>query len=202
MALPRHRSELCTRVEPCWCSFSSIYPGIPFVGWFGGMAARSGSGASPAGINTSAWCSPNSPTAKACGTSKPVWAPSRRSSTTSAFAPERFARSTLADANEKRDWRIYADFAQVLIDQARRLYSGDSFVVELELTVYALDSTTIDVCLSLFPGLLPEPGSIYVLDRGYTDFARLQLLALPGDFVIRARRDFRFDRRCSRSVDG
>src|SRR5690606_25890343 len=118
------------------------------------------------------------------------------------FRTRTIGRSTLADANEKRDWRIYADFAQVLIDQARRLYSGDSFVVELELTVYALDSTTIDACLSLFPGLLPEPGSIYVLDRGYTDFARLQLLALPGDFVIRARRDFRFDRRCSRSVDG
>lgn len=61
------------------------------------------------------------------------------------------SRSTLADANEKRDWRIYADFAQVLIDQARTLYSGDDFGVELESTVYALDSTTIDLCLSLFP---------------------------------------------------
>ncbi|MFL5385158.1 MAG: DUF4372 domain-containing protein, partial [Longimicrobiaceae bacterium] len=61
------------------------------------------------------------------------------------------SRSTLADANEKRDWRIYADFAQVLILEARRLYAGDSFGVELEETVYALDSTTISLCLSLFP---------------------------------------------------
>jgi hypothetical protein len=61
------------------------------------------------------------------------------------------SRSTLADANEKRDWRIYADFAQVLIHEARRLYGGESFGVDLEQTVYALDSTTIDLCLSLFP---------------------------------------------------
>jgi len=61
------------------------------------------------------------------------------------------ARSTLAEANEKRDWRIYADFAQVLISQARRLYAKDDFGLELEQTVYALDSTTIDLCLSLFP---------------------------------------------------
>jgi len=61
------------------------------------------------------------------------------------------SRSTLADANEKRDWRIYADFAQVLIHLARRLYIDDDFGVELNDTVYALDSTTIDLCLSLFP---------------------------------------------------
>jgi len=61
------------------------------------------------------------------------------------------ARSTLAEANEKRDWRIYADFAQVLISQARELYAKDDFGLELEQTVYALDSTTIDLCLSLFP---------------------------------------------------
>jgi len=60
------------------------------------------------------------------------------------------ARSTLADANENRDWRIYADFAQALIHTARRLYANDDFGVELEETVYALDSTTIDLCLSLF----------------------------------------------------
>jgi len=60
------------------------------------------------------------------------------------------ARSTLADANENRDWRIYADFAQTLIHTARRLYANDDFGVELEETVYALDSTTIDLCLSLF----------------------------------------------------
>ena len=61
------------------------------------------------------------------------------------------ARSTLADANEKRDWRIFADFAQVLIRQASELYAGEDFGIELEQTAYALDSTTIDLCLSLFP---------------------------------------------------
>src|SRR5690606_25809659 len=127
------------------------------------------------------------------------------------------SRSTLADANEKRNWRIYADFAQVLIHEARRLYAEESFGVELKETVYALDSTTIDLCLSLFPWapfrrtkaaiklhtlldlrgniptfvritdgtlhdvnlldeLLPEPGSIYVMDRGYVDFQRLHVL--------------------------
>ena len=61
------------------------------------------------------------------------------------------SRNTLANANNQRDWRIYADFAQVLIHQARGLYLEDPFGVELENTVYALDSTTIDLCLSLFP---------------------------------------------------
>ena len=60
-------------------------------------------------------------------------------------------RSTLADANETRDWRIYAEFAQRLIAQARRLYAGESLGVDLDNTVYALDSTTIDLCLSVFP---------------------------------------------------
>jgi hypothetical protein len=60
-------------------------------------------------------------------------------------------RSTLADANETRDWRIYADFAQRLIAQARRLYARESLLGDLDNTVYALDSTTIDLCLSLFP---------------------------------------------------
>jgi hypothetical protein len=59
-------------------------------------------------------------------------------------------RSTLADANEARDWRIYADFAQRLIRQARTLYATEPLGVELSNTVYALDSTTIDLCLSLF----------------------------------------------------
>jgi len=63
----------------------------------------------------------------------------------------RVSRNTLAHANETRDWRIYADFAQVLIDHARGLYADEDFGVELEETVYALDSTTIDLCLSLFP---------------------------------------------------
>jgi hypothetical protein len=57
----------------------------------------------------------------------------------------------LADANEVRDWRIYADFAQRLIGMARKLYADDSFGVDLKETVYALDTTTIDLCLSVFP---------------------------------------------------
>jgi len=61
------------------------------------------------------------------------------------------AHSTLADANNVRDWRIYADLAQVLIRRARRLYADEPLGVELDQTVYALDSTTIDLCLSLFP---------------------------------------------------
>jgi hypothetical protein len=61
------------------------------------------------------------------------------------------ARNTLAKANEQRDWRIYADLAQVLIAHARRLYAAEGFGVELERTAYALDSTTIDLCLALFP---------------------------------------------------
>ena len=61
------------------------------------------------------------------------------------------ARSTLADANEKRDWRIFADFAHVLIQQATTLYANDPFGSELRAAAYALDSTTIDRCLSLFP---------------------------------------------------
>jgi len=60
-------------------------------------------------------------------------------------------RTTLADANERRDWRIYADFAQTLIHTARYLYAGEDFGVELDETAYVLDSTTIDLCLSLFP---------------------------------------------------
>ena len=60
-------------------------------------------------------------------------------------------RSTLADANETRDWRIYAEFGQRLIAQARRLYAADDLDVDLPSAVYALDSTTIDLCLSMFP---------------------------------------------------
>ncbi|CAN5912071.1 hypothetical protein BH23PLA1_BH23PLA1_14110 [soil metagenome] len=62
----------------------------------------------------------------------------------------RVARSTLADANRVRDWRIYADFAHILFEQARRLYAADDFGLALEQTVDALDSTTIELCLSLF----------------------------------------------------
>jgi Domain of unknown function (DUF4372)/Transposase DDE domain len=142
---------------------------------------------------------------------------------------EPIRRSTLADANEARDWRIYADFAQVLIRQARQLYAVESFGMELTETAYALDSTTIDLCLSAFPWasfrttkaavkmhtlldlrgaipsfihvsngklhdinvldlLIPEAGAIYVMDRGYLDFARLHALHQAGAFfVIRAK---------------
>jgi hypothetical protein len=64
----------------------------------------------------------------------------------------RVSRNTLANANEVRDWRIYADFAHILIDEARRLYADEDFGQELrEATLYALDATTIDLCLTLFP---------------------------------------------------
>jgi hypothetical protein len=135
------------------------------------------------------------------------------------------SRSTLADANELRDWRIYAEFAQRLIAQARPLYANDDLGLELSNTVYALDSTTIDLCLSMFPWahfrttkaavkmhtlldlrgsipsfihlsdgklhdtraldlLVPEPGAIYVMDRGYVDFTRLYQLHLSGAFFV------------------
>src|ERR1700712_795094 len=133
--------------------------------------------------------------------------------------------STLADANESQDWRIYAEFAQRLIAQARRLYASESLGVDLTNSVYALDSTTIDLCLSVFPWahlrstksavkmhtlldlrgnipsfihisdgklhdvhaldmLIPEPGAIYVMDRGYIDFARLHTLHQAGAFFV------------------
>jgi len=153
------------------------------------------------------------------------------------------SRSTLADANENRDWRIYADFAQVLIHIARELYSGDEFDVELNEIVYALDASTIDLCLSLFPWakfrktkgavklhtlldlrgnipafisitdgkvhdvnildeLIPEPGSFYIMDRGYLDFKRLYILnQFRAFFVIRSKTNTRFRRLYSREVD-
>jgi len=136
---------------------------------------------------------------------------------------EPIRRSTLADANEARDWRIYADLSQRLIAQARKLYATEDLGLDLTNTVYALDSTTIDLCLSVFPWahfrttkaavkmhtlldlrgnipsfihvsdgkladvhaldlLLPEPGAIYVMDRGYVDFARLHTLHQAGAF--------------------
>ena len=153
------------------------------------------------------------------------------------------SRATLADANEKRDWRIYADFAQVLIHEARRLYTGESLGLDLDQTVYALDATTIDLCLALFPWahfrrrkgavklhtlldlqgsiptfvritagntselsvldeLVPEPGAIYVMDRGYTDFRRLyRWHQSQAFFVIRGKKGLDFRRRYSRPVD-
>ena len=155
----------------------------------------------------------------------------------------KISRSTLADANEKRDWRIYRDFAQLLIHVARRLYADDDFGLELEQTVYALDASTIDLCLSLFPWarfrktkgaikvhtlldlrgnipafiaitdgkvhevnildeLIPEFGAIYVMDRGYLDFARLYAInQFPAFFVVRSKHNTRFRRIYSRSID-
>ncbi|MBM4103486.1 MAG: IS4 family transposase [Planctomycetes bacterium] len=153
------------------------------------------------------------------------------------------AKSTLADANEKRPWQIYADFAQILIAKARTLYRDDSFGIDLKNTTYALDSTTIDLCLTLFPWaqfrkyksavkvhtlmdlkgsipcfilitggsvhdvnfldeLLIEPGALYVMDRGYIDFARLftftQSMAF---FVTRAKTNLDYTRIGYRVVD-
>ena len=152
-------------------------------------------------------------------------------------------RSTLADANESRDWRIYADFGQRLIVQARDLYIKDDLGIDLSNTVYALDSTTIDLCLSVFPWahfrttkaavkmhtlldlkgnipsfihisdgkmadvhaldlLQPEPGAIYVMDRGYVDFSRLHALHLAGAFfVTRAKSNMKAHRVYSEKTD-
>ena len=154
------------------------------------------------------------------------------------------SRSTLADANNSRDWRMYADFAQVLINQARSLYSNDDFGVELDNTVYALDSTTIELCLSLFPWaqysptqagvrlhilldlrgpipsfidvvrvkgyheclvldhLIAEPGSFYIMDRGYLSFKRLYALnQASAYFVVRSKKKVLHRRLYSHSID-
>jgi hypothetical protein len=153
------------------------------------------------------------------------------------------SRNTLANANQVRDWRIYADFAQVLIRIARTLYANEDFGLNLQEAVYALDSTTIDLCLTLFPWakfrkrkgavklhtlldlrgsiptliyithgkihdikildhLLIEPGAIYLMDRGYLDFARLyKIHQSMGFFVTRTKRNFNFKRLYSHPVD-
>ena len=155
----------------------------------------------------------------------------------------RVSRSTLADANEQRDWRIYADFGMRLIGTARKLYVNDSFSVELAQTAYALDTTTIDLCLSVFPWarfrttkaavklhtlldlrgnipsfihisdgkmhevnvldiLIPEAGSFYIMDRGFTDFARLFALHQhQAFFIIRAKSNLACRRVYSHPVD-
>ena len=155
----------------------------------------------------------------------------------------RVSRNTLANANTVRDWRIYADFAQILIQRARRLYAGEELADQLDQTVYALDSTTTDLCLKLFPwarfrrykaaikmhtlfdirasvptlaiithgkvhdvnildDLIFEPGSIYVVDRGYLDFTRLHRIHQSSAFfVTRAKKNFRFNRICSYPVN-
>ena len=154
------------------------------------------------------------------------------------------SRSTLADANNTRDWRIYADFAQVLIYTARDLYSNEDFGIELNNTVYALDSTTIELCLSLFPWaqysptqagirlhtlldlrgpipsfidvvrvkgyheslvldqLIAEPGSFYIMDRGYLSFKRLYALdRASAFFVVRSKEKIHHRRLYSHEID-
>src|ERR1035437_1336221 len=153
------------------------------------------------------------------------------------------ARNTLAKANENRDWRIYADLAAVLIARARSLYANETFAVYLEQAVYAFDSTTVHLCLSLFPwaqfrrhksavklhtlldlrgnipcfvhvssgrvsdvrilDLLPiEAGAFYIMDRGYTDFARLHAFTESlAFFVIRGKRGLDYVRRSWRELD-
>jgi hypothetical protein len=117
--------------------------------------------------------------------------------------PARVARATLADANERRDWRLFADFAQRLITRARSLYATERFGVDLEHTVYALDSTTIDLCLTTFPWapfqrskaaiklhtLLdlrgPIPSFIHISDGRWHDVNVLDLLLPePGAFYV------------------
>ncbi len=131
-------------------SASIIFPCTACAAASSAIAAITRSKASPASINIHAWPSPSSPTAKACATSKPACAPSAPSSTTWAFAGH-VSRATLADANESRERRIHADFAHSLIAITQRLYVDDAFGVDLGESVHALDATTIDLCLSLFP---------------------------------------------------
>ena len=125
----------------------------------------------------------------------------------------KISKSTLADANESRDWRIYADFAQVLIHTARQLYLHEPFGIELKETVYALDATTIDLCLTLFPWarfrknkaavklhtLLDLRGSIpsfiEITEGKVHDVNILDLLILePGSFCVMDRGYLDFER--------
>ena len=153
------------------------------------------------------------------------------------------SRNTVANANEHRSWKIYADFAQILINKARTLYANEDFGIQLNREVYALDSTTIDLCLSLFPwakfrkhkaavkvhtlmdlkGSIPtfiritdgkvhdvnifddlilEPGAIYIMDRGYLDFARLYTFTQNlSTFITRAKSNFDYRRLYYQKVD-
>ncbi|MCW5555967.1 MAG: IS4 family transposase [Verrucomicrobiae bacterium] len=155
---------------------------------------------------------------------------------------EPVAKSTLAEANAQRDWRLWEDLAKNLMRRARALYAGEDLGLELENTVYALDSTTIDLSLTLFPwadfrrtkagikmhtqvdlrGPIPtcihitaarqhdvrwldklifESGAVYVIDRGYMDFQRLNRIARAGAFfVTRAKDNLRFSRQRSLPV--
>jgi hypothetical protein len=123
------------------------------------------------------------------------------------------SRNNLSHANENRDWRIYADFAQVLIDRAKTLYANEQLALDLDSTVYALDSTTIDLCMSLFPwarfrktksaiklhtlmnlrGNIPE--FIHITDGTVHDVNILDLLIpTPGAFYIMDRAYLNFKR--------
>lgn len=146
----------------------------------------------------------------------------------------RVTRTNLAYSNEHRDWRVYSDLAQILVRRARRLYAAESNGLELDEMVYALDASTIDLCLAVFPwadfrrtkaavklhtmidlkGSIPvfisitegkvhdvnildeiplEPGSVYVMDRGYVDFRRLHRIHQAGAFfVTRAKTNMAF----------
>jgi hypothetical protein len=152
-------------------------------------------------------------------------------------------RSTLADANERRDWRLFAAVAQQLMKRARDLYQDEPYALGIDATVYALDASFIDLSLALCPwanwsgtdaavklhtlldlrGPLPafvaitegdinemllmdelpiEPGSFYIMDRGYVDLHRLRRIAQAGAFfVIRERADVRYYVTASRPVD-
>ena len=152
-------------------------------------------------------------------------------------------RSTLSYANNTRDWHIYADFASVLIGIAKDLYRDEQFSVDISETVYALDSTTIDLCLSMFPWaafrkkkgaiklhtlldmrgnipsilgisngkmhdvnildiLVAEPGALYLIDRGYIDYARLHSLTEScAYFITRSKSNMQFNRLVSQDVD-
>jgi hypothetical protein len=153
------------------------------------------------------------------------------------------SRSTLADANERRPWQLWAEVTLALVAIARPLYAGEDFGVELEQTAYALDSSTVDLCLTLFPwarfrktkagiklhtlldlrGQIPaflvitdarvhdvnlmdeicnEAGAVYIVDRGYLDFARLwRIKQRQAFFVTRAKSNTQARRVCSREVD-
>ncbi|MCP4296084.1 MAG: IS4 family transposase [Proteobacteria bacterium] len=153
------------------------------------------------------------------------------------------SKSTLADANENRNWQIYSDFAQSLIQIARPLYVDEDLGFQLDNTAYALDSSTIDLCMSVFPWALfrstksgiklhtlldirgsiptfihisdanlhdvnildilpPEPGSFYIMDRGYVDFKRLYNLNKAGSFfVTRTKSNTCYKRRYSHEID-
>ena len=130
--------------------FAQVMSFLPGARSLGSLPAMAGTARCAAPSSTVPWRSLNSPAARACATSRPVWPPAPAKLYHSGFhAPIR--RSTLADANERRDWSIYADFAQRLISQARRLYADEPVTADLDSPTYALDSTTIDLCLSLFP---------------------------------------------------